>query len=280
MIVLALSVLFSVGFGHVMKWANDRRANVLWVGAWNYIGAATVCLAMTLAVAHPTHRIAFTITTGAWAGVCYLVSLLFYFAAVARVGVGLASAVNRLSVALPVVAAVAVWHEQVTGAQVVALVLVAVALPLLGSDQTGSRRGTLALLSGILAPLFVITGLGQLAARIYSGGAPATSAFLYLTALFTGAAVSALVALGVRPVRLHRRDVGLGLLLGAVNVGANLCLLAALRALPSAVVFAVSSAAGVVLAAVSGVLIWRERLHRTAITGVALAAVAVVLLTR
>jgi len=34
-----------------------------------------------------------------------------------------------------------------------------------------------------------------------------------------------------------------------------------------------------VLAAVSGVLIWRERLPRTAIAGVALAAVAVVLLT-
>jgi len=278
-IALALSVLFSVGFGHVMKWATYRQANVLWVGAWNYIGATTVCLAVTLAVPHPARSIAFTITTGAWAGVCYLVSLLFYFAAVARVGVGLASAVNRLSVALPVVAALAVWHEHVAGAQAVALVLVAVALPLLGSGQAGSRRGNLALLIGILAPLFVITGLGQLAARIYSGGAPATNTFLYLTALFAGAAISALVALGVRPIRLHCHDIGLGLLLGAVNVGVNLSLLAALRELPSAVVFAVSSSAGVVLAAVSGVLVWRERLQRTAIAGVALAAVAVVLLT-
>ncbi len=280
MIALALSVLFSVGFGHVMKWATYRQANVLWVGAWNYIGATAACLVMTLAVPHPARGIAFTIMTGAWAGVCYLVSLLFYFAAVARAGVGVASAVNRLSVALPVVAALALWHEHVAGAQAVALVLAAVALPLLGSGQAGSRRGNLALLIGILAPLFVITGLGQLAARIYSGGAPATNTFLYLTALFAGAAVSALVALGMRPIRLHGHDIGFGLLLGAVNVGVNLSLLAALRELPSAVVFAVSSSAGVVLAAVSGVLIWRERLPRTAIAGVALAAVAVVLLTQ
>jgi len=278
-IALALNVLFSVGFGHVMKWANYRQANVLWVGAWNYIGATAACLVVTLAVPHPARGIAFTIMTGAWAGVCYLVSLLFYFAAVARVGVGLASAVNRLSVALPVVAALALWHEHVAEAQAVALVLAAVALPLLGSGQAGSRRGNLALLIGILAPLFVITGLGQLAARIYSGGAPATNTFLYLTALFAGAAVSALVALGMRPIRLHGHDIGFGLLLGAVNVGVNLSLLAALRELPSTVVFAVSSSAGVVLAAVSGVLIWRERLPRTAIAGVALAAVAVVLLT-
>lgn len=279
MIALALSVLFSVGFGHVMKWATYRQANVLWVGAWNYIGATAACLVVTLAVPHPARGIAFTIMTGAWAGVCYLVSLLFYFAAVARAGVGIASAVNRLSVALPVVAALALWHEHVAGAQAVALVLAAVALPLLGSGQAGSRRGNLALLIGILVPLFVITGLGQLAARIYSGGAPATNTFLYLTALFAGAAVSALVALGMRPIRLHGHDIGFGLLLGAVNVGVNLSLLAALRELPSAVVFAVSSSAGVVLAAVSGVLIWRERLPRTAIAGVALAAVAVVLLT-
>jgi len=252
---------------------------VLWVGAWNYIGATAACLVVTLAVPHPARGIAFTIMTGAWAGVCYLVSLLFYFAAVARAGVGIASAVNRLSVALPVVAALALWHEHVAGAQAVALVLAAVALPLLGSGQAGSRRGNLAFLIGILVPLFVITGLGQLAARIYSGGAPATNTFLYLTALFAGAAVSALVSLGMRPIRLHGHDIGFGLLLGAVNVGVNLSLLAALRELPSTVVFAVSSSAGVVLAAVSGVLIWRERLPRTAIAGVALAAVAVVLLT-
>lgn len=280
MIALALSIVLSVSFGHVMKWAERRRAYALWVGAWNYFGATLACLAVTLTAAPPTRAIPFTLATGVGAGVCYLVSLLFYVAAIAAVGVGLATAANRLSVALPVGVALLVWHERLDSVQTLGLLLVALALPLLGRGQGGGRRGHLALLAGVLIPLFVVTGLGQLAARLYSGGAPAANTFLYLTCLFAGATVCALVALRLRPAALHGRDIGLGLLLGAVNVGSNLCLLAALRELPSAVVFAVSSSAGVVLAAVSGVLLWRERLNRGAIGGVALSAVAVVLLVQ
>ena len=92
--------------------------------------------------------------------------------------------------------------------------------------------------------------------------------------------LAALIALRLYPTAPRRKDLGLGLLLGATNLASNLCLLAALRALPSAVVFAVASSAGVVLAAVTGVLVWRERLSRPAAGGVALAALAVVLLTR
>lgn len=279
MIALVLSVVFSVGFGHVMKWAEHRGATTLWVGAWNYISASLTC-ALCMLVAHPTGAIAFTIGTGAWGGVCYLVSLLYYFSAVSRLGVGLSTAAIRVSVALPVVLALVVWHEALHPAQLAGLVLVGLALPLLGSGRAGSPSGGLAMLVGLLVPLVVITGMGQLAARVYSSGAPSSNSFLYLTCLFAGAAAAALVVLSQRPVPLRRQDLVLGLLLGGVNVASNICLLAALRQLPSAVVFAVSSSAGVALAALTGMLVWRERLSRRAAGGVALATAAVVLLTR
>src|SRR5947209_5540564 len=122
MIPLVLSVVFSVGFGHVMKWAEHRRANALWVGAWNYISASLTCAACMLAV-HPTGGIPFTIATGLWGGVCYLVSLLYYFSAVTRLGVGLATAAIRVAVALPVVAALAIWHEALHPTQLGGLLL-------------------------------------------------------------------------------------------------------------------------------------------------------------
>jgi glucose uptake protein GlcU len=136
------------------------------------------------------------------------------------------------------------------------------------------------LVFGLLLPLFLVTGMGQLANRIFSGGAPAANTFLFLAALFCGAAVSAAVAQALRPVRPHREDLLLGVLLGAVNLTTNVFLLLALRALPSTVVFSVSSVATVVLATLTGVLVWRERLQRPAMVGVAAAALAVVLLTR
>ena len=279
MLPLMLNIVFSVGFGHVMKWSEHRSASMLWVGAWNYLSAALLCGLITL-ISHPTGAVPFTVATGLWGGVCYLVSLLYYAATVARLGVGLATAAIRIAVALPVAVALLVWHEPLHAAQLAGLALVLIALPLLGGGRAGSLHGGVALVVGLLVPLFIITGLGQLAARVYSGGAPSSNTYLYLTALFAGAALSALVAVRVRPVRLQGQDLALGLLLGATNVAANVSLLLALRALPSAVVFTVSSSAGVVLAAVTGVVVWGERLSPPATGGVVLATAAVVLLTR
>lgn len=279
MLALALNIISAVSFGHVMKWATNRRANLLWVAACNYIAGGSVCLTAALASA-PHRAVGFTIFTGAWAGVCYLASLLYYFAAVARLGMSLATSAVRISVALPVAAALVVWHEQLRVEQAIGLALVAAALLLLGSGDRGATREGAALLFGLILPLFLITGLGQLAARIYSGGAPAENAYLYTAATFGGAAISALVALALHPVRLRKQDLLLGLLLGTANTTTNLFLLAALRELPSAVVFSVSSAASVALAAVTGVLFWHERLSRPTTAAVVAATIAVVLLAR
>lgn len=279
MLALTLNVLLAVAFGHIMKLATVRHANLLWVGACNYLAGSAVCLAI-VAVQPPRRAVDFTVVTGLWAGVCYLVSLLLYFAAVRRLGMGLATSANRISVALPVAASLLVWHESLQPAQGAGLALVALAMLLLGSGEHGLSRDGMGQLVGLIIPLFVITGLGQLAARIYNSGAPAANAYLYTGAIFAGAAASALVALALRPARPTRRDAALGLLLGATNTLANLVLLQALRQLPSAIVFSVSSAGSVALAALTGILIWRERLNRPATIAVISATVAVVLLTR
>lgn len=277
MIPLALNILCAVGFGHVMKWAERQGANPLWVAAYNYLVAGVLCAGVTLLL-RPTAQVPFTLLTGAWGGVCYLVSLLYYFRAVVRLGVGQATSAIRLAVAVPVAVSLLVWHEPMQPTHLLGLGLTMLALPLLGRGRTETANESGLHLLALMAPLFLVTGLGQLAARVFSGGAPAANTFLYLSCLFVGAALSALVALGLQRVPPRRRDLRFGLLLGALNVVANLSLLLALRVLPSAVVFAVSSAAGVVLAAVTGVAVWRERLSGLAWSGVVLAAVAVVLL--
>jgi drug/metabolite transporter (DMT)-like permease len=228
----------------------------------------------------PTGHLVFTVVIGLGGGICYFASLVYYFLAMERLGIGLASAVIRMSVALPVAAALLIWHEALRPPQIVGLLLVAAALPLLGGGNQVSARGGIGVLFGLLLPLFTINGLGQLANRVFTGGAPAANAYLFLASLFAGAGISTLVALLYRrePVRLQ--DCYLGAVLGLVNVGTNLSLQEALRALPSAEVFAISSASGVLLSVLTGMLLWRERLYRLPAGGVGLAAIAVVLLTR
>lgn len=324
MLALIGNIISAVVFGHIMKLASHRHANLLWVGAWNYLTASAVCLGLTLQ-SPPHAAIGFTIATGGWAGVCYLISLLYYFAAVARLGMSLATAAIRISVAMPVLAALLVWHERLHPSQAVGLLLVGVALLGLAADggsgtgrdrharraaspgngeallldppraesegyaglgATEQRAGSVGhrldprILLGLILPLFLVTGAGQLAARIFSGGAPAANAALYSAAVFAAAALSAFLALAIRPSQLRREDVLLGILLGACNATTNLLLLRALRELPSSVVFSISSAASVALAAVTGALVWGERPGKPAIGAILAATAAVALLAR
>ena len=312
MIALTGSILSSVLFGHIMKLANVRRANLLWVGFFNYLAASLICWG-AVAVEPPRGAVGFTLIVGTCAGVSFLLSLLYYFAAVARLGMSLATAAIRMSVALPVIAALLIWHEQLNLPQALGLGLVGLALLLLsagapvqrydefqgtidggepvvtgGSDAPSrrwglsrtSRRPGASLLLGLILPLFAITGSGQLAARIYSGGAPAANALLYSAATFSAACLSAFIPLRCRPQPIAAQDLWLGIVLGASNTITNLLLLRALRELPSAEVFSVSSAASVSLAALTGVLVWREQLSVPAIASIVCAACAVVLLTR
>ena len=324
MLALIGNIISAVVFGHIMKLASHRHANLLWVGAWNYLTASAICLGLT--IQSPPHAaIGFTIATGGWAGVCYLISLLYYFAAVARLGMSLATAAIRISVAMPVLAALLVWHERLHPAQAAGLLLVGVALLGLTADggsgagrprnagrtanlgnaeallpvpprarsvgyaelcATGQRDGRPGhridprILLGLILPLFLVTGGGQLAARIFSGGAPAADAALYSAAVFAAAALSAFVALAIRPAPLRREDILLGILLGACNATTNLLLLRVLRELPSSVVFSISSAASVALAAVTGALVWGERPGKPAIGAILAATAAVALLAR
>jgi drug/metabolite transporter (DMT)-like permease len=278
MLPLTLNVLLAVVFGHMMKLAGQRNANLLWVATINYLTAGAGAV-LSAAVVRPQGQLTFTIATGAWGGVCYLLSLLFYFAAIEQVGMGLATAGNRLAVAVPVAAAILVWHESLHPVQVVGLLLVAASLPLLANVRLGGAGDNGTALLRVLFPMFAITGISQLANRIFSGGAPAANEYLFLAALFGAAAISAFIALLLRPGSLRPGDVVLGASLGMVNFAVNIFLLTALRELPSAVVFSVSSGGSVLLAVLTGSLVWGETLTSSAKAGAVGAMVAVVLLT-
>ena len=278
MLPLILNVVLAVVFGHIMKLASHRHASLLWVSALNYLtaGAGAVLAAV---VVRPEGAIAFTIATGAWGGVCYLLSLLLYFAAIERLGMGLATSANRLAIAVPVAAALLVWHESVQIEQACGLALVCISLPLLANVEP-RRRGSGGITRiSVLIPMFAITGIGQLSNRVFSGGAPAANAYLFLAALFGAAGISAFIALLRRPCPVRIDDAVLGVVLGIVNFAVNVFLLTALRELPSPIVFSVSSGGSVLLAVLTGSVVWGERLSGSAKIGAVVATAAVVLLT-
>jgi len=120
-------------------------------------------------------------------------------------------------------------------------------------------------LTNVINKLIVVMGLGEYAV------------FFTLTAVATGLVVAGIVQLSQKP-RIRRRDIVLGLVMGATGGLAMASLIVALRTIPAVTAFPVRSCANIALTAGVSYGLWRERVTPRQWLGIACAIASVYLL--
>jgi drug/metabolite transporter (DMT)-like permease len=295
MLFLLLHILISSSFGLVVKHGQQRRLDLLTLGAVNYIAAALWFWGPTLA-GGGFHLDRATVIVGVFGGVAYVVSYLFLLQVMRYTGISIPMAIVRLSVLIPIVASIFVWHEAPNVWQVFGIALTCVALPCFGLDaRTGHGNGRgFAGPVAMIALLFLTTGGCSLATKAFHETGLEAQKPQFLLCLFHTAALVAvaawgwdrwrggrrdrLAAAGPDPLPIASRAIPLGLLLGTINASGNLLLLFALDQLPGMIVFPVSSSLGVVFTLLVAAYLWGERIGTWGRAGMALSVAAVVLL--
>jgi len=274
---LALQVTASVIFGHIINWSGRRRSNLVAVATINYFFATLVSYLANVS----GRQFALgpeILLPGIVGGVSYALSFFFYGQAIRRLGVSVATTAMRLATLPAVLASVFYWQEQLSLLQFSGIALALLALPLLTSHPGDKSVKLIGPTWVWLLSIFVVGSGGPLAAKAFQETSIPEAKPLLLTVWFAAALLCCLIALVSQRVLPRWRDFPPGLVLGALNVLINLLLLGALERLPGAVVFPVSSAGGVLLATVSSAFLWRERLGRVALSGVAISVIALVLI--
>ncbi|MBI4634386.1 MAG: hypothetical protein HY742_10900 [Deltaproteobacteria bacterium] len=275
---LFLAVIFGAAFSHLIRYGQHRAQNMLWVAPVNYWTATAASLFLWVAGPHPV------VSWGeAFLGVVAGAALgsAFYFlnSAIKLAGVGVAQSVGRLSVAIPVLASIVIWDEQPGLARGIGFALALVAIPMLtqGRGMVGLERNKWKPL--VLFGSFVTIGIVGVAMKSFSrtlaAGEPA-----FLTLMFFTAAIGAQTVVLAKPGRLRVSDMLLGGALGLTNVISNYGIIHALATLPGTVVFPTVSAGAIVLTSVCAAIIWKERYTGTAILGMVIASIALVLINR
>lgn len=275
MLNLILTITGLTAFVHLMKFAQARRQRIWAVAAVNYVFAALASAVLWYGRAG-AQLPALAIVLGAVVGAGYVGTFALLNLGIAGSGVALAAAVSRLSVLIPIVASL-YWDEIPNTFQIVGILLILVALPLIGTrpaqNPQASRRASFV----ALAVLFILGGAWQVAMKVVSQAKGPASIHTYNTVLFaTAAVVSVLVAAAMKEAP-RLRELATGALLGGSNLLSNLPMLIALQAGPGAIVFSTRTSAAVVLTVLLSVVIWRERLSARSLVGVATAVVALVL---
>jgi drug/metabolite transporter (DMT)-like permease len=284
MIFVLLSVLCSVLVSVLLKLARRLQIDVGQAIAWNYL----VTSALTAWLLRPG------LGTLRGPGVPWpaLVALgillptifLALAAAVRHAGIVRSDAAQRLSLLLSLLAAFVLFGEQLTAIKVAGIALGLLAL--LGMIWRSGNVVTTTGVAGWLYPVLVFVGFGVidiLFKRVALAGIPLGDSLqaMFALALLVAFAMQLWRRLRQR-VRFTSRSALAGVALGVANFGNILFYLRGHRALPAhpALVFASMNIGVVALGAVVGLLLFRERLSRLNLAGVALAVVAIGVIAR
>ncbi len=284
MFYVSLSVICSVLVSVLLKLARRFDVDVGQAIAWNYLVAG----ALTAVILHPSLE---TLREPgapwlAMVGLGLLLPTIFLAlaASVRHAGIVRSDAAQRLSLLISLLAAFALFGEQLTGIKFVGIALGLIAL-LCMVWRTGPGHA-LDGVSGWLYPLLVFFGFGVidiLFKRVAQAGVPIGASLQMMFALALPVAFATQFWRRSQS-RTHftLRSLWAGLALGLANFGNILFYLRGHQSLPQhpALVFASMNIGVVALGALVGLLAFRERLDRINLLGVALALLAIGVMAR
>ncbi len=262
----------------ILKVNEVRSGDRILLAGSNYIAASI--LSFILFGAHLTRPGAATLVLGSAAGIDYVLGFLLLMAGIARGPLAVPVTVMRLSVAVPIAASVVIWGECPGSMQWagVALGLVAIVLFGCGLSSSASQREGGGGYPLLIIGLFLVMGTGDILLKAFRELSPETERFLFTTILFTVACLCTWTVVLVRRIPFDRATFLLGLVLGVPNLFSTVFILKALRSVPASTAFPFVNLTVILGSALLGFAVWRERLGKLSTAGLALAALALILL--
>ncbi len=283
MIWLLPAAACSITIAVILKINEGRCGSRLVMMGANYIVASLLAFALIGGDMGGTDGT--TVMFGAATGAVYVLSFLVFMAGIGKGPLAVPVTVMRLSVVVPVVTAIFAWNESPGLARWLGIVLGLGAILFFGAGVAGGRaeaaaRGTSRAFWLLMAGLFLSMGLASVLLKTFGVVSPGAPRMPFTWLLFTFAGVFTWIVILARRLPLDRRTFALGLALGVPNLFSTVFTLRALQSVPASVVFPFINVTVIFGATLLGLVVWRERLGRLSITGLVLAAVALLLLAR
>ncbi len=289
MIYLGLSILSSTGIFLVFKFLGQRGITPFPVIVINYFVASVLGLLIN------TDRVPVSdILTSPWIPVSIIIGFLFIimFFIVARssekAGISITTVASKLSVVFPIAFSICIDPSDklnaIKGLAVISA-LTGVFLTVYKPGKTSSERKTM------LIPLLLFIGMGIVDSLVkfaqhtyvHNENTALFSAVLFFMAFLTGLAIMPFRKKGVREFR-KGKVWSWGILLGIVNFGSIFMMVSALNyvgtggtRIDSSIIFGANNIGIVSLSVLSGLLVFKEKLHAINWIGTGISVLAIIL---
>lgn len=276
MISLIFAILSSAMVAITMRLAQSRIQYPTGLLAANYIACSLIALMLSMPELPGVSLQTLGLPTGIGVlnGLLYLGSFLLMQWNTRHNGVVLSSVFMKLGILVPTVLSIAWFGEIPTVLQGIGFLLAIVAIVIVNFQKGVSiSRSSWGLLLMLLAG-----GMGDGMSKIYEEyGDPAfQNLFLFFT--FFCALLLCLGLTYLRKERIGSKELAYGMLLGIPNFLSSLFLLHSLASVPAVIAFPTFSVATILVVALAGTMLFKERLSRRQMIGGLLICAALVLL--
>jgi len=283
MLYVFLSICCSVIVSVLLKLAKRYQIDVFQAITWNY----SIAILLTWLFFKPTLPTIQNAPLGIYAGLGFLLPVLFMVMATSiRVaGIVRTDVAQRLSLFIPLLASFLLFGDQLNALKVIGLVIgfAAILCSIPWQKKTANRK---VVSNAWIYLLMVFFGIGII--DILFKQVAAFKAVPYTTSLFLIYILSFIVALVILVVRIIAKKtkfswphIGFGWILGIANFGNILFYLKAHKVLSGtpSTVFSAMNIGVIALGTLVGLVVFNERLSILNKIGVALALVAIVVIT-
>ncbi|MBR1513989.1 MAG: EamA family transporter [Bacteroidales bacterium] len=300
MIYLILAILCSTGVFVAMRLFERFRLDNHQALMWNYVFATTTGFLMCKQfdtvpqlVAEPWFGL--SLVTGFW----FIFTYLLMAASTQRSGVTVTSLSSKLSVVLPTLAGVVLFHETLGLVPVLGIVLALVALVLVVGDKASPHidskfaqaparndmHSEALPRKNWLLPILIFfgTGTGDILMKLTeqrnaSDDMGFMIAFIYLIAMLFGLVLVSFDLIRGKSKWAWKNALG-GICLGVINFFSTYFVYKSMRLFDNVVLFPVYNIGVVCLTALAGWLLFKEKLTWKNYLGLAIAIIAVLLIT-
>lgn len=270
--VVAVNYLTALIGAGVMVWQAGAEVALPPPGSGDAIATALSTGARVDPSAGPSWALGWGVITGG----LFFLGLWTYQRAIRAGGVGLAAAMSRLGVLVPMLASMGLWGVALSAAEWGGVALALTAIAVANAPARGVRLRDA--LRPALLTVFICVGLSEFSSKVFQQHGHLVDKPLFVAATFAVAGLIALLVVAARRPRWGWPEVAVGVGVGVPNLLGMVALIEALDALPAAVVYPAIGAGAVLVVQLAGVLLFGEKPGARGWTVVGLTAAALVLI--
>lgn len=285
MIYLFLSILFSVIINLIFRYFSRFNINNRQAITFNYLTCTAIGLLMERnSINHMRMSDASWLPLSVFLGFLFIGTFFLMARTAQELGVSVSATAAKMSLIFPVLAGWILYHETLSISMVIGIALSFPSVILTSKKSTGSQHNVNG--TSLWLPALVFMGSGGIDTSLKwieteLNGVPVSlpGLFIFATASIVGLGISSWKIVFGKET-LEKRNILAGIVLGVPNYFSVYFLLMALNtpAIDSVYLFPVNNIGTVLLAALSGLVFFREHFSIRNIAGLILAVISIILM--